>query len=64
MLKKSTQGNHLDDEQVARLHGAIDAEPAENWSARYNESQLRPETLHLMRQIGVTSPRSPSSDAA
>ena len=46
------------------LHGAIDAEPAENWSARYNESQLRPETLHLMRQIGVTSPRSPSSDAA
>jgi hypothetical protein len=46
------------------LHGGIDAEPAENWAARYREAQLRPETLHLMRQIGVATPPSSGSHAA
>jgi LPS sulfotransferase NodH len=46
------------------LHGGIDADPADNWGARYSESVLRPETLQLMRQIGIGSPGSPDSHAA
>jgi hypothetical protein len=39
------------------LHGGIDASPAESWQARYHEGQLRIETLQLMHQLGVLSPR-------
>jgi len=39
------------------LHGAIDAQPAASWTARYNETQLRPETLQLMQELGIPSRR-------
>ena len=39
------------------MHDGIDRQPAESWSARYNEGQLRIEPLQLMRQIGIPSPR-------
>jgi len=35
------------------LHSGIDAHPAEGWTARYSEALLQPETLQLMKQIGV-----------
>jgi hypothetical protein len=47
---------HLGDPNF-HLHGGIDAQPAESWAARYNETQLRTETLQLMQQIGIPSPR-------
>ena len=45
------------------LHGGIDADPADNWAARYSESQLRAETLQLMRELGIGTPRSPDTHA-
>jgi hypothetical protein len=39
------------------LHGGIEASPAESWQAQYHEGQLRIETLQLMHQLGVLSPR-------
>jgi hypothetical protein len=35
------------------LHRGIDAHPAEDWTARYSEALLQPETLQLMKQIGI-----------
>lgn len=46
------------------LHGGIDADPADNWAARYSEAQLRAETLQLMLELGIGSPRSPDSHVA
>lgn len=43
---------HLGDPNF-HLHGAIDAQPASGWRARYDESRLRPETMELVQQIGV-----------
>jgi len=40
------------------LHGTIDTQPAASWTARYNEAQLRPETLQLMQELGIQSRRS------
>ena len=39
------------------LHGAIDVQPAASWTARYSETQLRPETLALMQELGIQSRR-------
>jgi len=47
---------HLGDPNF-HLHAGIDATPAERWRAAYDESVLRDETLQLMTQIGVRSPR-------
>lgn len=48
------------------LHSGIDADPAGSWQARYDEGQLRAETLQLMHQLGVLSsrPRPAHGDAA
>ena len=39
------------------LHSGIDSQLAESWAARYDEAQLRTETLQLMHQIGIPSRR-------
>jgi hypothetical protein len=54
---------HLGDPNF-HLHGGIDPQPAESWTARYSEGQLRAETLQLMQQIGIPSPRLRSRNRA
>ena len=46
------------------LRTGIEAVPADDWRSRYDETQLRAETVRLMRQIGVRSVEEPRSHAA
>jgi len=43
---------HLGDPNFHQ-HRQVDAEMADDWSARYSETWLRPETLAVMTEIGV-----------
>ena len=53
---RQTMNPHLGDPNF-HLHAAIDAQPAASWTARYSESQLRPETIALMQELGIRSRR-------
>jgi hypothetical protein len=46
---------HLGDPNFHQ-HQQVDAETADNWADRYQESWLRPETRQLMTEIGVRQP--------
>ncbi len=39
------------------LHDGVDASPATAWQTRYDEGQLQHDTLQLMQQLDVRSPR-------
>lgn len=55
MLRPQTrqrQNPHLGDPNF-HLHAGIDTRSVESWRDRYDERQLRTETLQLMQQIGV-----------
>lgn len=54
---------HLGDPNF-HLHGKIDAQPAENWGARYKETQLRDETRELIRELGINEARARDPHAA
>jgi hypothetical protein len=46
---------HLGDPNFHQ-HSQVDAEMADDWSARFVERWLRPETLTVMAEIGVRRP--------
>lgn len=46
------------------LHPGIEADPADGWRSRYDETPLRAETVRLMQQIGVRRVEEPRSHAA
>jgi hypothetical protein len=48
---------HLGDPNFHQ-HQQVDAETADDWADRYQESWLRAETRQLMAEIGVRSPGS------
>lgn len=54
---------HLGDPNFHQ-HRQVDAEMAEDWTGRYREDWLRPETLALMAEIGVRRPDGAAAVAA
>jgi Sulfotransferase family len=54
---------HLGDPNFHQ-HDAIDRHYAHGWKRRFSEQQLRPETIEMMRQIGVRSPLAAAASAA
>ena len=66
MVKPKTRqvmNPHLGDPNF-HLHGKIDEQPAENWAARYEETQLRDETRELIEKLGITKARATNPHAA